>query len=148
MEERTLLRSSDVLQAKKLIPDFGTWVQCFMLYSAVIIQAQPHRAHSLLSYAATIAKLSLKYKWPSWAVYDNAYRQQAADNGCTDWAKEDGILHVQCFAGMALRQEAWCSLCHSLDHLLDSCPLRPASSRLTLPDPKKSHLSKELPPIC
>jgi len=28
----------------------------------------------LLAYSAAIGKLSLKYKWPTWAIYDRAYR--------------------------------------------------------------------------
>ena len=41
MEGRTLLLYSlGVLQTKELILNFGTWVQCFMFYVAVINQAR------------------------------------------------------------------------------------------------------------
>ena len=100
-----LLQASDYLQAKRLIPDLGIWVQCFSLYMAVILTKQPERATSLLLYQSSIAKLSQKFKWPAWVIYDNSYRQEAADTAKQDWSKIDPGLHAQCFTGMAISSE-------------------------------------------
>ena len=120
-----LLQTSDYLQAKRLTPDLGTWLQCFAIYTAVVLTRSPERATSLLLYAANTAKLSQKFRWPSWVIYDNSFRQEAAEAGRTDWSKIDASLHAQCFHGMALSAESWCSLCHSVDHIRNSCPLKP-----------------------
>ena len=72
-----LLRPADLWQARKLILDIETWFQCF----ATVISRFPERATSLFSYAASIAKLSQKFLWPS---CDSAYRQEAADTGNTN----------------------------------------------------------------
>lgn len=79
-------------------------------------------------HTANIAKLSQKFRWPSWVIYDNSFQQEAAESGRVDWAKIDASLHTQCFHSMALSSESWCSLCHSVDHLKSSCPLKPQGS--------------------
>ena len=40
-----------------------------------------------MAYQMTIAKASMKYKWPSWVVYDQNFRQEAAGNPSQSWAK-------------------------------------------------------------
>ena len=117
-----LLQTSDYLQTKRLTPDLGTWLQCFAIYAAVVLTKSPGRATSLMLYAANIAKLSQKFRWPSWVIYDNSFRQEAAETGRTDWMKIDASLHAH---GMALSSESWCSLCHSVDHIKNNCPLKP-----------------------
>lgn len=52
-------------------------------------------------YAASIARLSKKFRWPSWIVYDQYFRQEAADTGKTDWSKVESSIHSQCFTGMS-----------------------------------------------
>ena len=120
-----LLQTADYLQAKRLTPDLGTWLQCFAIYTAVILTKFPERATSLMLHAVNIAKLSQKFRWLSWVIHDNSFRKEAAEAGRTDWAKMDASLHAQCFHGMALSSESWCTLCHSVDHLRSSCPLKP-----------------------
>ena len=148
-----LLQTSDFLQAKRLIPDLGIWIQCFSLYMAVILTKQPERATSLLLYQSSIAKLSQKFKWPAWVIYDNSYRQEAADSAKLDWAKIDPSLNAQCFTGMAISSEGWCSLCHSVEHLKHNCPLNSqvglldAAKRPALHQPPAKRF-KEWPPIC
>ena len=43
----------------------------------------------LMAYASIIAKASQKYRWPSWIVYDQNFRQEAADMQNKQWAKVD-----------------------------------------------------------
>ena len=125
-----LMQMSDYVHSKRLIPDFGTGVQCFMTYTAVLLAKHPGRATSLLLYAGNIAQLSQRWRWPSWVVYDNAFRKRAADKGEKDWSELDGGLHAQCFnTGMALNAEGWCKWCHSMDHLSTHCPFKPPASK-------------------
>ena len=78
---------------------------------------------------STIAKASLKYVWPSWIVYDQNFRQEAAHSGLKDWAHVNPSIYTQCFTGMTISQEGWCSLCQSIDHGTDNCPLRQVRKR-------------------
>ena len=120
-----LLHATDYLQAKRLIPDLATWLQCFVIYIAVVTARYPERQTSLLLYMSTMAKLSQKFKWPSWVIYDHSYRQDAAENHKTDWSKVEAGIHAQCFTGMAISTEGWCKFCHSIDHASQLCPVKP-----------------------
>ncbi len=51
-----VIRAKDLVGSKKLILDLATWLQCFIIYMAVIIDTEPDRAKSLLTYMITIAK--------------------------------------------------------------------------------------------
>ena len=118
-----VVQAADLLETKKLIPDLATWVQCFSLYAAVVVSKEPERAKNLLAYMSLIAKCSMKYRWPSWAVYDLNFRQEAAETGLKDWSKVDPSTYTQCFTGATINQENWCRRCHSID---DSCPIKSA----------------------
>jgi predicted nucleic acid-binding protein len=63
--EVVLMQAADLVQSRRLIPDFATWTQCFVLYSAVVLRKKLERLLELLAYQAIIAKTSQKYKWPS-----------------------------------------------------------------------------------
>ena len=119
-----VIRAEDLVGSKKLIPDLATWLQCFAIYMAVVTDTELDRAKSLLAYMTTIAKASIKYTWPSWIVYDQNFRQEAADNGLKDWSKVDPSIYTQCFTNAAASRESWCQLCQSLDHGSDACPIR------------------------
>lgn len=67
------IRAEDLAGAKKIIPDLATWLQCFCIYAAVIIEHEPNRTKSLLAYATTIVKANIKYSWLSWVVYDQNF---------------------------------------------------------------------------
>jgi len=117
-----LVQAEDLLQSKRLIPDLATWVQCFSLYTTVLLKKQPSRFAELMAYASTIAKASKKYKWPAWVIYDQNFRQEAASIPSQSWAKIDPSIYSQCFLGMAKSAEGWCQTCQSLDHTSDHCP--------------------------
>ena len=38
-----LVRAEDLTGTRKLIPDLGTWLQCFALYMAVVMEKEPER---------------------------------------------------------------------------------------------------------
>ena len=130
-----VVHAADLAQSRKLIPDLGTWAQCFALFMAVVTAKEPGRSADLLAYLSTIAKASLKYKWPAWIVYDQNFRQEAADKGLKNWAQVDPSIYTQCFTGMSLTQEGWCKTCMSIDHNTDSCPLKMTRKRPAAPLP-------------
>ena len=73
----------------------------------------------MLAYMTIIAKASTKYKGPSWVVYDQKYRQEAADSEITDWSKVDPSSKTQCFINTPISSKNRCRFCHSIDHALD-----------------------------
>ena len=82
-----LVRVEDLTGTRKLIPDLATWLQCFALYMAAVTEKEPERTKNLLACMVSIAKSSLKYIWPSRIVYNQNFRQEAADTGEKDWSK-------------------------------------------------------------
>ncbi len=83
---------------------------------------KPERVVDLMAYMASIAKASQKYRWPSWVIYDQNFRQEAVGGG---WAKVDPSMYAQCFTGQAISPENWCSRCQCLDHTSAQCPFKP-----------------------
>ena len=67
-----VVQAAELLQARKIIPDLATWVQCKVPRTAAGIK--------LMAYQTIIAKASQRYRWPSWVVYDQNFRQEAAGN--------------------------------------------------------------------
>ena len=120
-----MVQAADLVQSRKIIPDLATWTQCFALYMATLASHQPARLPDLMAYQSLITKASLKFKWPSWVVYDQNFRQEAAGNPHQVWAQTDPSLYAQCFTGQALSSENWCSKCQGLDHSSINCPYRP-----------------------
>ena len=120
-----LVHAQDLMQQKKLIPDIPTWVQCFSHYAAIVCCKYPDRRADLLGYISQIMRVSQRFKWPSWVIYDQSFRQEAAERGIKEWSQMDPSLFAQCFTGQAKNTEAWCKICHSLDHSSDLCPLKP-----------------------
>ena len=117
-----LVQAADLYKTKKLIPDLATWSQCFALFMATTAMKQPKRIPDLLAYMATIAKTCQKYRWPSWLVYNQNFRQQAAESGNCEWSKIDPSIYAQCFNGMAISDEGWCRHCHSIEPAAENCP--------------------------
>ena len=55
----------------------------------VVTNVEPDYIKSLLAYMTTIAKVSIKYTWLSWIVYNQNFQQEMADNALKDWSKVD-----------------------------------------------------------
>ena len=79
-----IVQAAELLQTQCLVPDLATWVQCFSVYAAVVISTFPERAQGLMAYMTDIAKASVKYKWPSWVIYDQNYRMEAVETQKAD----------------------------------------------------------------
>ena len=84
-----VVQATELIQTRRIIPDLATWSQCFALYVAVIAQSQPERVPELMAYQSLIAKVSQKYKWPAWVVYDQNFRGEVAGKTDQSWAKLD-----------------------------------------------------------
>ena len=67
-------------------------------------------------------KASQRYQWPSWVVYDQNFRQEAAGNPHQSRARMDLSIYAQCFMSQAI---SWCTRCQCLDHTTSNCPYRP-----------------------
>ena len=88
--------------------------QVIVVYVATLATHQPERLTDLMAYQSLIAKASIKFEWPSWVVYDQNFRQEAAGNPDQLWGKADPSLYAQCFTGQAVSAENWCSKCQCL----------------------------------
>lgn len=119
-----VVQAADLLQARRIIPDLATWLQCFALYVATLASKYPKKVPELMAYQTMIARASQKYRWPSWVVYDQNFRQEAAGNPAQSWAKVDPSIYAQCFTGQAISTENWCTRCQCLDHTSANCPYR------------------------
>ena len=121
------IQAAELLESWKLIPDLATWVLCYSAYMAVVTAKNPEQIRNMLAYLTLIAKSSLKYCWPSWVVYDQNFRQQAAKVGLMGWPKVEPSIYAQRFTGASVSPENWCKRCHSVDHVSDSFPLKASS---------------------
>ena len=120
-----VIQAADLLQSRRVIPDLATWLQCYAIFAAVIATKNPDRLPDLMAYMSIIAKASQKFAWPSWVVYDQNFRQEAACTANIQWARVDPSIYTQCFTGMAIGAEGWCRLCQSIEHSSETCPLAP-----------------------
>ena len=136
LEGRVLLvQLHELDSSRKAIPDFTTWAQCFALYSAAILQRQPNRAGDLMAYFFFTAGNARKYKWPSWVVYDQNFRQLMGETQDLVWAKTDAGFFTRCFIHAQKAQGSWCRHCHSTEHTAGECPHTPPVSN---PSPESS----------
>lgn len=120
-----VLQATDLMPTRKLVPDLSTWLQCFALYTAAVTQDNPERMAELMAYQTAIAKASQRYKWPSWVIYDSSFRQELAGVEGQSWARVDPSIYSLCFTGQAIGAENWCSVCQTLDHTVQTCPVKP-----------------------
>ena len=123
------------------------------MYMAAIATRQPGRVPDMMAYMAFITKCSMKFYWLAVMVYDQNFREQAADEGITSWAKADPSLYAQTFtANMAISAEGWCKHCHSVDHTSLNCPSQPTPATLpekrAAPPPVTAQPSKRSKIIC
>ena len=131
---------------KKTIPDFTTWAQCFVVYAEAILQKQPGRAADLMAYFFATANNARKYKWPSWVVYDQNFRQIMAENQDTVWAKTIPALFTECFIHAQKSQESWCKRCHAIKHTTSECPYAVAANGQSSIGQSSSRQYTEAPP--
>lgn len=124
-------------------------MQCFAIYMGVICSRHPDRLPDLLGYLCQICRASERYRWPSWVVFDQNFRQLVADQGLPSLARLDSTLFTQCFNGQNKEGQAWCQYCHSLDHCSNGCPQRPRPPKsIKLAEPKPKPTTSIIAEIC
>ena len=92
-----IVQADDLAVSRKLIPNFETWSQCFAIYAAVRIGSDPSKAGDLMAYSHSVASMAKKFPWPSWILYDQAFREEAAYLPARLWGKEDASLYAKWF---------------------------------------------------
>ena len=142
-----MVNAFDLMQQKKLIPDIGTWVQCFTIFAGVICFQSPGRLPDHLGYLYQITRASQRYKWPAWVIFHQNVHQEVADRGSTELAHLDPTLYAQCFNGQTKEGSAWCQHCHSLEHSSDTCPLKPPPTKLPRLTPAEQAPSQTRPTL-
>ena len=131
-----LIQSADLVQSRKMIPDLATWLQCYSLYVAVMAAKHPERTTELMAYQSQITRSSTRYRWPTWLIYDQNFRQEAANNPSQSWTRVDPTS--LCLFGLAFRPF---SLAHDLHNMFVwAIPSLPTLYYIKL----KSHLSVHL----
>ena len=128
-----LVQAADLANSKKILPDLAVWLQCFALY-VVALAPPPDRLQDLMAYHSFIAKCSLRYRWPSWVVYDQNFHLEVANQPDCLWARSDPSIYAQSFTNQTFLTENWCTECQSLDHSWAACPDAPVNAlKLQLP---------------
>ena len=119
-----MYKAEDLARSSKIIPDIATWHQCYYLWMTVALKADPSRLQELLSYGYLITKCSKAFKWPSWVMYNQEFRQSRAGNASSRWDQIDTCVYTQLFSGRAEESENWCSHCFTADHSRRRCPFQ------------------------
>jgi len=138
-----VVQASDLMRARKLIPDLATCVQCFALYANALLTHQLNWMSEIMVYQSIIARASAKYKWPPWVVYDQNFRQEAMNNPSQSWAREELSIYAQCFTGQAISLENWCAHCQGLDHTTMRCLLHPRKRTWTSAFPQTQQVKAD-----
>ena len=97
-----VVQAVDLVQTKKLIPDLETWIQCFSLFVATLLPHHPGCLAEFMAYQSIIAKASARYKWPSWIIYDQSFRQDVESirpNPGPRWSQ----VHMPCVSQVKRR---------------------------------------------
>ena len=137
-----IVQADDLAVSRKLIPNFETWSQCFAIYAAARIASDPSKASDLMTYSHSMASMAKKFPWPSWILYDQAFREEAAYLPARLWGKEDASLYAKCFNwGPTSATPNWCWNCQSLEHQTDQCPHKPSATKR----PRRDGLRPRIP---
>lgn len=112
---------------RKQVTNILEWVQCFNIYIAVISTKSPSRVRDLLGYQTLIIQASMEYRGDGWLGYDRRFRQNAAADPDTVWARLDPTLWNIAFAGQGSATR--CSYCFSLTHHSSECEWAPPTPK-------------------
>ena len=62
-------------------------------------------------------------------MYDQNFRQEAAEHQNETWSRVDLGIYAQCFTNMAISTAGWCKHCHAIEHTSEACPICPQLAR-------------------
>ena len=108
-----------VRKRKPVIDTFPKWLDAFMTYMLILVNAYPRRALELIKYQQIISRAVAKFKGLAWLSYDQQFRRRAAYDLSLSWDKVDLELWTVTFAGLA---KPHCNVCSSPYHAEDVCP--------------------------
>ena len=108
-----------VRKKKPVIDTFPKWLDAFMTYMLILVNAYPRRALELIKYQQIISRAVAKFKGLAWLSYDQQFRRRAAYDLSLSWDKVDLELWTVTFAGLA---KPHCNVCSSPYHAEDVCP--------------------------
>lgn len=104
------------------VTEFGEWIQCMMVYIAILCEEYPERITDLLRYVTNVAMLYQESdEKGAWLRYDEAFRRKASLRRLTSWSKWDKELWVLASSSEARRNVA-CKSCLTSRHDEESCP--------------------------
>ena len=128
-----------------LITDIALWTKCFTTLAAHYPDKAPH----LMAYLQVV-RASRNFEGSAWALYDAAYRRQAANNQSLDWVIPDLALYNEAFTGRA-RVIPRCQFCLSDSHSSHDCTFGPEDFRHyqnRQPPPKRGAVRAHTAHIC
>ena len=117
-----LVQLQDLEDSRRIIPDFPIWSQCFTIFVTALTIQQPERLPHLMAYQYQMAAYAKKFRWPTWVMYDQNYRQEKAATQDNNWSQISTAIYAQCFMTLGVSQEDWCKTCYTLDHTTTNCP--------------------------
>ena len=74
------------------ITSITEWIQCFGIYTAVLLMFQLHRVADLLGYQRLILQSYMEFRGDHWLGYDCTFRLKAATQKDLKWATMDSTL--------------------------------------------------------
>ena len=108
-----------VRKKKPVINAFPKWLDAYMTYMLVLVNAYPRRALELIKYQQIISRAVAKFKGLAWLSYDQQFRRRAAYDLSLSRDKVDLKLWTVTFASLA---KPHCNVYLSPYHAEDVCP--------------------------
>ena len=84
-----------------LVTSFPLWVECYAALVATLSTRYPEKMRHFMAYLRTITTASRNFEDTAWALYDMAFRRQAANQRSLDWGVIDSALYNEAFTGRA-----------------------------------------------
>ena len=115
--------------------NLSEFIKSFTIYKDVMVEGYPHRADELTIYLNEIIDMANDYGGTTFYQYHKHFSARAAalllnHNTKVDWSIRDNDLYCKLFAG---RRANSCSLCSSMAHATDFCPLSVYSAKQSQP---------------
>ena len=112
-------------QHLRQVPSLGTWVQCFAIYTAIVLWASPSRAFDLMAYLQLVVHKAQCHSGTGWLLYDTRSRQLAAHSPAIIWGQLHASLNAATILAMDQPPASHCLHCLEPDHSTAACALCP-----------------------
>ena len=81
-------------QSRREVPDILSWVQCFGIYTSIVVLLHQEKTQQLLAYQTTLLRKARRCGENGWQTYDTMFRQQVANNPTADWSELNSSLYA------------------------------------------------------